>query len=132
MLKYKIDQETNRLTIHLNRRLSETLCQSFISPSDLDDDKKPMPSYLKDIFAVPGIETICVNQHAIVVVKGAAFEWTDEVISMILFAIHYEFSPAEPMLPCGTADVSSTSKPTDGPAITALYPSDHNLTVHLL
>jgi hypothetical protein len=51
-----------------------------------------MPEYVKNLFVIPGVESVVLDQHAIKLRKGEMFSW-EEMLPMIIFAIKNEFDP---------------------------------------
>lgn len=80
-------KNTNYLTIYLDRRLTTTPYY-YWSPKEAFDKKAP--EWVLEIFRLPGVEMVTVDQHRVSITKGKMFSW-DGIIDPALDILWEEF-----------------------------------------
>jgi hypothetical protein len=76
-VRIRIEEEEVSLVIHVDQRLTRETIRWWDSP-DSDDDilsDEPKPPYVDEIFSIPGVEEIGIQQHDITVKRGELFSW---------------------------------------------------------
>lgn len=102
-MNHKIETFPNPdcICIHVQKRLTQKMCERFESPSSLihvySDDgavagTKEQPAYVKRLFSVNGIQTVHIDQFSINLTKGSAFDW-ETMLPQIMAILELELEP---------------------------------------
>ncbi|MEI6528399.1 MAG: hypothetical protein WCO10_01865 [bacterium] len=102
MFRYKIDKKEGRnfIVIHLNRRLHKIDYECVEDSGDFDEAWKheKMPSFLRHILQINGIEDLSYDMYSIRIEKGEVFCW-NELIPQIIANLELDLNGGEKMYP---------------------------------
>lgn len=97
-MRYRLEYHPNPncLDIHLDQEVTNQRIVTYEidsgEPKDQMFTPKPTPEWVKNIFAVLGVEGVHLCPHAVGITKATMFSWR-KILPLILFAIKGQFAP---------------------------------------